>query len=373
MLRPAIKSAHQPYTLPGHRIIVGLMQYGVAAEIQDDEEDSIARLLTLMDGTRDLDAIRADFDRTHPGHSAESVTEVVRDLIDQGFVEDAAAPPPATLTDAQTERYRSARQFYSWIDTTPRESPWSVQERIGAARVVLLGLGGTGSAVAAGLVASGIGGLHCVDFDRIEPGNLTRQLLYVESDVGEPKLAAGLRRLRAMNPHVTVTGEELRVGSAADVARLMADADVFVLCADQPDQLIQEWTNEAALATGTPWFMSLYTGPMVVVGSFLPGRTGCYACMIRGERQREINSVGRPLTDLPRPNAVVAANANVGGHLCALEVLYHLGGLPQQTAGRLYHHNVARWDHQYFIDVVQDPGCPACGERPAPPTGEPAG
>ncbi|MEV0151932.1 MULTISPECIES: ThiF family adenylyltransferase [unclassified Nonomuraea] len=47
-------------------------------------------------------------------------------------------------------------------------------------RYALLGIGGTGSAVAAGLVSSGIGALHIADFDTVEEPNLTRQLLYTE-------------------------------------------------------------------------------------------------------------------------------------------------------------------------------------------------
>ncbi|MFG3709546.1 ThiF family adenylyltransferase [Micromonospora sp. NPDC047730] len=356
-----IKAVHQPYQLPGGRIVIGLLQYGVATEIEDDEQGSIAALLTLMDGTRDVETICADLARTHPDLTPDNVREVIQQLIDQGFVEDAGAPLPGGLTPEDAERYRSPRNFYAWIDLTPRESPYSVQERLSQARIVLLGLGGTGTAVAAGLVASGIGNLHCVDFDVIEGSNLTRQLLYDEKDIGRPKVEAAVDRLRAMNLQVVVTGEECQVGSADDVQRLMAGCDGFVLCADQPMPEIQHWVNEAAVRTGTPWFMSLYAGPTIVLGSFLPGQTGCYACLTRREEQREFHAAGRPLTDRPRPNAVVAAVANVGGQLCALEVIYYLAGLPQQTAGRLYHQNIAQWDHQYVIEAPRDAECAVCG------------
>jgi hypothetical protein len=46
-----------------------------------------------------------------------------------------------------------------------------------------------------------------------------------------------------------------------------------MLCADQPLATIREWTNEAALATGTPWMIAQYAGPMAVVGcSYRAGR-----------------------------------------------------------------------------------------------------
>ena len=44
--------------------------------------------------------------------------------------------------------------------------------------------------------------MHCVDFDLVEAGNLTRQLLYTEDDIGNPKVPVAVERLRRMNSHV---------------------------------------------------------------------------------------------------------------------------------------------------------------------------
>jgi molybdopterin/thiamine biosynthesis adenylyltransferase len=360
MLRPAIKRAHRPLALPGGRILLGLMQYGVASEISDDEQGGIERLVGLMDGTRDVARIATDLRSTHPDWDEADVRDVIEQLAESGHVEDLGAPLPPGLTRFDAERYRASRDFFSWIDTTPRSSPNDIQARIRHADVVLLGLGGTGSSVAASLVASGIGALHCVDFDLVEESNLTRQLIYTEADVGQPKVACAISRLRALNSSVSITGQELKVESAADIEKLIAGHDLFVLCADEPAESIQRWANRAALRTSTPWFMALYTGPMTVVGSFIPGETGCWECVDGRERQREVRLAGRWLIG-DRPNAVVAGSAAVSGHLCALEVLYHIGGLPSQVRGKIFHHNVARWDHQYFIDADPDPNCPACG------------
>lgn len=361
MLRPAVKRVHRPVVLPDRRILLGLRLYGVASEIVDDESGSVERLLALMDGTRDVPAIWSDLRVTHPDWALDDVRGTIDQLAEAGHVEDLGAPLPAGLTEQEARRYRSSRDFFSWIDPTPRSSPLDVVARIRQAKVALLGLGGTGSAVAASLVASGVGALHCADFDRVEETNLTRQLLYTEADVGRPKVDAAVARLSALNSTVTVTGQDLQVGSADDVERLIDGNDVLVLCADEPADKIQSWTNEAALRTSTPWFMAAYTGATTGVGGFVPGETGCWECVIGAERQR-YGADGRYLFE-ERPHAVVAASAAVSGHLCALEVLYHLGGLPTQVRGRLFHHNLARWDHQYFVDAVRDPQCPACGDR----------
>lgn len=361
MSHPAIKRAHRPRVLPDNRILIGLMQYGVAAEIEDDESGSLARLLTLMDGTRDVHELRRDLAATHPQWDLVAVEAAVAQLTAAGYVEDLGAPLPPNLTEREARRYLSAQHFFAWIDSTPRSSPQETQSRIRGSRVALLGLGGTGSTVAASLVASGIGTLHCADFDRVEEANLNRQLIYSERDVGRGKVECALEYLRALNSHVEVTGEELKVESADDLAGFIDGSDVFVLCADEPWDRIQGWANEAALRTGTPWFMSLYTGPMIVVGSFVPGETGCWECLER--KQRGPRQAGRWLFD-DRPNAVIAGSAGASGHLCAMDVLYHLGGLPTQTRGRVFHQNVAQWDHQYVIDAERDPECPMCSQGP---------
>jgi molybdopterin/thiamine biosynthesis adenylyltransferase len=360
MLRPAIKRTHHPMALSGNRLLLGQLQYGVAAEVEDDERGSIRRLLTLMDGTRDVATIATELRSTHPGWDIAAVRDAIGQLSAFGHVEDLGAPVPDNLTEGDVRRYGSLRHFFSWIDLAERSSPYEVQSRIRQARVVLLGLGGTGSTVAADLVASGIGALHCVDFDRVEESNLTRQLLYAESDVGRGKVESAVNRLTALNSGVTVTGEEMKVSSADDMSRLIGDNHLLVVCADQPAEQIRGWANEAALRTGVAWFISLYAGPMALIASFVPGETGCWECLDREERKRDV----RTGVWLPgdRPHAVVAGTAGVSGHLCALDILYHLGGLPTQTRGRVYALNLAQWHHQFAIDAVRDPHCPACGQ-----------
>lgn len=360
MLRPQVKAVHRPFLLPDRRIIFGRLQYGVAAELMDDDAGSIEALLKLLDGTRDTADVSAAFVDQFPDVSPDSVHEVIENLAASGFLEEGAPGLPDGLSTREADRYAASRHYFAWIDPEPRSSPYEIQSRLKASNVALLGLGGTGTAVAAGLVASGVN-LHCADFDSIEESNLTRQLLYTESDVGRDKVDRAVARLRALNSLVTVTGEGLRAQGPADLADLMAGRDAFVLCADTPQDEIVRWVNVAALRTGTPWFVAFYNGPMTVVGGFRPGVTGCWACLEGREREREETSGGRPILPEVRLNPVIAAGANVSGHLCALEVIYHLAGLPGQAVGRILHFNLARWDHQYFIDVPPDPECPVCG------------
>jgi molybdopterin/thiamine biosynthesis adenylyltransferase len=231
-----------------------------------------------------------------------------------------------------------------------------------ASEVVVLGLGGTGSAVAASLVAAGVGAVHCVDFDAVQESNLTRQLLYNEDDIGFPKVAVAVERLRRLNSYTKVTGEETRVDSTESVAALMRDRDLLVLCADQPMHLIREWTNKAALQTGTPWMQAQYAGPMAVVGLFVPGATACPDCLpsvadrLRDEHGAEPEDLF-PFTG----HAVIAPSANLTGHLAALDAVHHLAGIPTTTRGLMFHLSLT--DLTYHYTVRPQPGrtCATCG------------
>lgn len=361
MVRPRIKGIHKPVRLSPTLINIGGRQLGIGAEI-DDEDGALWVLLGLMDGTRSREQIVAQLVAARPDLTAAEAADAMQTIIDAGYVEDAAAPPPPELSPAEVERYDRALTYYAWVDLTPRTSRYEVQARLKASRVVVLGLGGTGSAVASSLVAAGVGSVHCVDFDVVEAGNLTRQLLYSEDDIGKPKVPVAVEHLSRINSHVEVTGEETRVDSTDSVAALTEGRDLLVLCADQPMHVIRDWTNEAALRTSTPWMIAQYAGPMAVVGLFVPGRTGCQDCLPSvGDRLREHYGT-EPEELFPfNGHAVIAPSANLTGHLAALDAVYHLTGIPTTTLGRMFH--LSFTDLTYHYVVAPRPGrkCETCG------------
>jgi molybdopterin/thiamine biosynthesis adenylyltransferase len=361
MLRPRIKGIHKPVRLTPTLINIGGRQLGIGAEI-DDEDGTIWRLLGLMDGTRTRAEIVADARSADPGLTEDEAADALDALIESGFVEDAAAEPPPSLTEAEVDRYDRAFTYYAWVDLTPRSSRFEVQARLKDARIAVLGLGGTGSAVASSLVAAGVGDLHCVDFDRIEPGNLTRQLLYTEDDIGASKVDVAVERLRRMNSFATVSGEDLKVCGEADIARLMCGRDLLVLCADQPLHAIRDWANRAALRTRTPWLIAQYAGPMAVLGLFVPGRTGCYACLPSvGDRLREHYGTEPEELFSFTGHAVIAPTANLTGHLAALEAVYHLTGIPATAVGRMYHLSLTDLTYNYVVRPRAGQTCATCG------------
>ncbi len=87
-------------------------------------------------------------------------------------------------------------------------------EKLGRARVAVFGLGAVGSFVTEALARSGVGNLRLIDFDRVEPSNLNRQLFALHSTVGRKK--AEIARDRVLDIHP---------GCHVDICDTFANAD----------------------------------------------------------------------------------------------------------------------------------------------------
>src|SRR5687768_10487575 len=87
------------------------------------------------------------------------------------------------------------------------------QEKLKAAKVLLVGAGGLGSPLGLYLAAAGVGTLGIVDFDVVDETNLQRQLLHGTDDVGRPKLDSARDRILETNPHVRVEAHATRLSS----------------------------------------------------------------------------------------------------------------------------------------------------------------
>lgn len=112
-----------------------------------------------------------------------------------------------------------------------RHTP-GVFEKVKAARVGIAGLGGLGSHIAFALARTGVGHLHLVDFDVVEPSNLNRQC-YRICDLGKPKTEALAEQLQAVNPYLTITTDCVRVTSD-NAAALFAKDPIVCEAFDAP-------------------------------------------------------------------------------------------------------------------------------------------
>src|SRR3954451_3752783 len=95
------------------------------------------------------------------------------------------------------------------------------QRKLAASRVVIVGCGATGSALASLLARAGVGWLRIIDRDYVESSNLQRQVLFDEQDADEstPKALAAARKLRALNSSIEIDTQvaDLTPGNCEDL------------------------------------------------------------------------------------------------------------------------------------------------------------
>jgi adenylyltransferase/sulfurtransferase len=123
------------------------------------------------------------------------------------------------------------------------------QTRLGAARILVIGAGGLGSAVLPALAGAGIGALTVVDPDRLAASNLHRQTLYDLTRVGEAKAVLAAERLARLNPAVCVTAVPRRL-DPTELGTAVAAHDLVVDCSDCATTKLA--VSDAAMASGTP-------------------------------------------------------------------------------------------------------------------------
>jgi sulfur carrier protein ThiS adenylyltransferase len=114
-----------------------------------------------------------------------------------------------------------------------RNTP-DVYEKVKKAKVGIAGLGGLGSHVAIALARTGVGNLHLVDFDVVEPSNLNRQE-YRMQHIGMNKTEALARQLKEINPYVNITIDTIKVTNE-NAAKIFQKEEIVCEAFDLPEQ-----------------------------------------------------------------------------------------------------------------------------------------
>ncbi|MBN9177532.1 MAG: ThiF family adenylyltransferase [Microbacterium sp.] len=123
------------------------------------------------------------------------------------------------------------------------------QRRLRAARVLVIGAGGLGSAVAPALVGAGVGAIGIIDDDAVELSNLHRQLSHGVADIGRPKVDSLRDTLRAIDPDIVVEVHRVRATSAT-LPGILASYDLLI---DGSDNFATRYlAADAAQLAGVP-------------------------------------------------------------------------------------------------------------------------
>jgi molybdopterin/thiamine biosynthesis adenylyltransferase len=225
------------------------------------------------------------------------------------------------------------------------------QERLRQSHVLIVGLGGLGSAVAIYLAAAGVGRLTLVDFDRVDRSNLQRQIAHRTVDIGRPKVESARDTLLALNPLVEITA----IAKALDDVELREQVQQVDVVVDASDNLLTRLAiNVACVYAGVP----LVTGAAIrwegQVLVWRPGEEGaCYRCLYR---------VAELPAETCAQTGVLAPVVGVIGSIQAVEAIKVLTGSGETLNGRLLLLDALRMEWR-TMKVRRNPACPVCGEH----------
>ncbi|MET0293789.1 MAG: molybdopterin-synthase adenylyltransferase MoeB [Phenylobacterium sp.] len=242
------------------------------------------------------------------------------------------------FSDEEVERY--ARHLVL------REIGGPGQQKLKAARVLIVGAGGLGSPAALYLAAAGVGELMLADPDRVSLSNLQRQVLYGTDDIGKVKVVAAMPALARINPHLRfkLIPEALDAQSAR---RHVAEADLVL---DGTDNFETRFAvSDACVAERKPLVsgaIGRWTGQIGVYA----GRP-CYRCLVP-----EVP----PDAETCSAVGVVGALAGVIGAMMALEAIKLIAGAGEPLLGRLLIYDALSAETR-TVRVGADPECPVCG------------
>lgn len=226
------------------------------------------------------------------------------------------------------------------------------QQKIRAARLLIVGAGGLGSPAAYYLASAGVGTIVLVDGDAVDLTNLQRQILHATERIGTPKAESGQVALHAINPGVEVIPIARRVDAAA-LDALVHQATVVLDCSD--NFATRHAINLACVTHRKPLVSgaAIRFDGQIAVFDLRDDASPCYACLFPpGDTEDELCSI----------MGVFAPLTGIIGTMQAAEALKLVADVGESLHGRLMMLDALtmRW---HTVRLTRDPGCPVCARR----------
>lgn len=257
-----------------------------------------------------------------------------------------------TLTPEEIQRYRRHLVL--------REVGGQGQQKLKAARVLVIGAGGLGSPVLLYLAAAGIGTIGIIDDDTVSLDNLQRQIAHATDRVGALKVASAAQTIAALNPHVRVVQHAQRL----DATNAMAILAGYDLVADGSDNFATRYlVNDACCLAAKPLVFGAVgplDGQLTTFRAFEKDADGkpkpSYRCLFP---QAPPPGTAPPCSEI----GVLGATVGVLGTLMATEVIKELLGIGRSLSGRLLLYDALETSFHTFT-FAWDPENPLNGRQP---------
>lgn len=253
---------------------------------------------------------------------------------------------------AYTERY--ARHLVL------KEIGGAGQQKLSAARVLVIGAGGLGASLLAYLAAAGVGSISIIDDDVVSLSNLQRQVLFNHEDIGLPKAICAAKFIARLNPDCKVTPIDARL--TADNAQNLIEAHDVI--ADGCDNFTTRFlVNDACYFAGKPLVSAAvgrFDGQLTTFKAYENDAKGtpypCYRSFVsddmRASEAADCETTG-----------IIGALTGIMGSLQALEVIKEITGAGESLAGRLMIYDGLAATAR-VVNLPWDPTNPLNGETP---------
>jgi sulfur-carrier protein adenylyltransferase/sulfurtransferase len=227
------------------------------------------------------------------------------------------------------------------------------QQKLLAAKVLLLGAGGLGSPAALYLAAAGVGTIGIVDMDVVDDSNLQRQILHNVDRIGERKVDSAKKTLTLLNPDVNVVTHDVRLG-ADNVMDILSGYDIVVDGADNFP--VRYLLNDAALKLGVKVVhgsIFRFEGQVTV---FKPHDGPCYRCFLPEPPPPE-------LAPSCAEAGVLGVLPGIVGSIQAVEAIKLILGIGDSLSGRLLAYDSLEQSFRTY-KILRDSECPTCSIDP---------
>jgi len=223
------------------------------------------------------------------------------------------------------------------------------QQRLKAATIAIIGMGGLGAPAALYLAAAGVGALRLIDDDSVALSNLQRQVIFRSDDIGAPKVARAEIALGALNPHVAIDARRARL-TEANARDLLAGADIVL---DGTDDFATRFVvNAACRALGVPLVSGAVGRWDGQVGVFQRGGP-CYRCLVP-ETPPDVETCAAV--------GIVGALPGMIGALMALEAIKLIADAGAPLRGRVLIFDGLKAEAR-TVTLTRDPACPVCRDE----------
>jgi sulfur-carrier protein adenylyltransferase/sulfurtransferase len=222
------------------------------------------------------------------------------------------------------------------------------QKRLKSSRALIVGVGGLGCPVAQYLAAMGVGTLGLMDHDIVEMSNLSRQILYKESDIGRKKVDCAKEVLQSQNSHIAIH-TYLFSFSASNVDVL----ELYDIVIDGTDQLeLRYLLNAACRKQQKAYLFGGITSWQGMAALFYPDSGPCYQCLFPTKP---------PIEKFPRcvDGGVLGVLPGLIGSLQASEAVRYLALDECKSEGIVHTVSLQSMEFRSF-ELERDPHCPVC-------------